>query len=226
MDGDLPCAVAGTDGADHYRSRNALSLCTVPACSAVALGQSGRSGRDGTMAGWLDGVLVLRRQSRILQPDLRRARNRDADADVVLSLGFCRPAWCRVECRTGAPDGSGYDGRTGAAGWPPRRGCGRYGCSAGMILTSLGRRPTVCSRLYPTREDQMAESVYKVIELIGTSTESWDAAGRAAVERAAQTLRDLRIAEVVEQDIQINNGKVEAYRVKLKVSFKYEKETD
>ncbi len=72
----------------------------------------------------------------------------------------------------------------------------------------------------------MAESVYKVIELIGTSTESWEAAGRAAVERAAQTLRDLRVAEVVEQDIQITDGKVEAYRVKLRVSFKYEKETD
>ena len=72
----------------------------------------------------------------------------------------------------------------------------------------------------------MAENVYKVIELIGTSTKSWEAAGRAAVERAAQTLRDLRIAEVVEQDIQITDGKVEAYRVKLKVSFKYEKETD
>jgi flavin-binding protein dodecin len=72
----------------------------------------------------------------------------------------------------------------------------------------------------------MAENVYKVIELIGTSTESWEAAGRAAVERAAQTLRDLRIAEVVEQDMQITDGKVEAYRVKLKVSFKYEKETD
>src|SRR5919199_2349309 len=148
MDGDLPCAVAGTDGADHCCSWDALSLCTVPACGAVALGQSGRSERDGTMAGWLDGFLVLRRQSRVLQRGLRRARDRDADADVVLSLGFCRPVWCRVECRTGAPDGSGYDGRTGAAGWPPRRGCGRYGCSAGMILTSLSRRPTVCSRLY------------------------------------------------------------------------------
>ena len=72
----------------------------------------------------------------------------------------------------------------------------------------------------------MAENVYKVIELIGTSTESWEAAGRAAVERAAQILRDLRIAEVVEQDIQINNGRVEAYRVKLRVSFKYEKDED
>ena len=72
----------------------------------------------------------------------------------------------------------------------------------------------------------MAESVYKVIELVGTSTESWEAAGRAAVERAAQILRDIRIAEVVEQDIQINNGRVEAYRVKLRVSFKYEKDED
>ena len=69
----------------------------------------------------------------------------------------------------------------------------------------------------------MAESVYKVVELIGTSTESWEAAGRAAVERAAETLRDLRIAEVVEQDIQVSDGKVENYRVKLKVSFKYER---
>ncbi len=68
----------------------------------------------------------------------------------------------------------------------------------------------------------MAESVYKVIELVGTSTESWEKAAAAAVERASKTLRDLRIAEVVEQDMQIENGKVLAYRTKLKVSFKYE----
>lgn len=68
----------------------------------------------------------------------------------------------------------------------------------------------------------MAESVYKVIELIGTSTESWEKAAKAAVERAAETLRELRIAEVVEQDIQLKDGKVESYRTKLKVSFKYE----
>ena len=68
----------------------------------------------------------------------------------------------------------------------------------------------------------MAESVYKVLELIGTSTESWERAASAAVERAAETLRDLRVAEVVEQDMQITDGKVEAFRVKLKVSFKYE----
>ena len=69
----------------------------------------------------------------------------------------------------------------------------------------------------------MAESVYKVIELVGTSTESWERAAAAAVGRAAETLRDLRIAEVVQQDVQIaNDGKVEAFRVKLKLSFKYE----
>ena len=69
----------------------------------------------------------------------------------------------------------------------------------------------------------MADSVYKVIELIGTSTESWEQAARAAVERAAESLRDLRIAEVTEQDVQIKDGKVELYRTKLKVSFKYER---
>jgi len=68
----------------------------------------------------------------------------------------------------------------------------------------------------------VAESVYKVIELVGTSTESWDKAGKAAVERAAETLRDLRIAEVTEQDIEIRDGKVALYRMKLKVSFKFE----
>lgn len=68
----------------------------------------------------------------------------------------------------------------------------------------------------------MSESVYKVIELIGTSTESWEKAAKAAVERAAKTLRDLRVAEIVQQDVQLDNGKVEAYRVKVKVSFKYE----
>ncbi len=68
----------------------------------------------------------------------------------------------------------------------------------------------------------MAESVYKIIELVGTSTESWEKAAAAAVVRASQTLRDLRVAEVVQLDLQLNNGKIEAYRAKLKVSFKYE----
>jgi flavin-binding protein dodecin len=68
----------------------------------------------------------------------------------------------------------------------------------------------------------MAESVYKVIELIGTSTESWEKAAAAAVARASKTLRDLRIAEVAELDMQLKNGKVEFYRARLRVSFKYE----
>jgi flavin-binding protein dodecin len=68
----------------------------------------------------------------------------------------------------------------------------------------------------------MADSVYKVIELVGTSTDSWEKAARAAVERAAQSLRDLRVAEVVELDMVLNDGKVEAYRAKVKVSFKFE----
>ena len=68
----------------------------------------------------------------------------------------------------------------------------------------------------------MAESVYKVIELIGTSTESWEKAAKAAVERAAESLRDLRVAEVIEQDLVISEGKVEAFRTKVSVSFKYE----
>ncbi len=67
----------------------------------------------------------------------------------------------------------------------------------------------------------MAESVYKVIELVGTSTESWEKAAATAVARAGESLRDLRIAEVVDLDMQIKDGSVEAYRAKVKVSFKY-----
>ncbi len=68
----------------------------------------------------------------------------------------------------------------------------------------------------------MVESVYKVIELVGTSTESWEKAAAAAVARAGESLRDLRIAEVVTLDMQIKDGVVETYRAKVKISFKYE----
>jgi len=67
----------------------------------------------------------------------------------------------------------------------------------------------------------MAESVYKVIEIVGTSTDSWEKAAKAAVDRASKSLKDLRIAEVRQLDLQMKNGKVEAYRARLKVSFKY-----
>jgi len=68
----------------------------------------------------------------------------------------------------------------------------------------------------------MPNSVYKIIELVGTSTESWEKAATNAVERASKSLRDLRIAEVDTLDLQINDGKIEAYRAKVKVSFKFE----
>lgn len=68
----------------------------------------------------------------------------------------------------------------------------------------------------------MAESVYKVIELVGTSDQSWEKAAAAAVDLASKSLRDLRIAEVVELDMQLEDGKVRTYRAKVKLSFKYE----
>ena len=68
----------------------------------------------------------------------------------------------------------------------------------------------------------MPESVYKIIELVGTSTESWEKAATNAVIKASETLRDLRIAEISAMDLQIKDGKVESYRCKVKVSFKFE----
>ena len=68
----------------------------------------------------------------------------------------------------------------------------------------------------------MPESVYNIIELVGTSTDSWEEAAKAAVDKASKTLRDLRIAEVSQLDMHLENGKIAAYRAKVKVSFKYE----
>jgi dodecin len=69
----------------------------------------------------------------------------------------------------------------------------------------------------------MADSVYRVTELVGTSSESWEQAATSAVQTASQTLRDLRIAEVVKLDLQLENGQVRAYRARIQVSFKYER---
>lgn len=80
-----------------------------------------------------------------------------------------------------------------------------------------GQRPT-----QDDKETDMAESVYKVIELVGTSTESWEKAATVAIKRAAKTLRDLRVAEISQLDMVLKDGKVESYRAKVKVSFKYE----
>ena len=71
------------------------------------------------------------------------------------------------------------------------------------------------------KDTGMSESVYKIIELVGTSTESWEKAATAAVTKASESLRDLRVAEVTEQDLVIEDGKVTAFRAKVKVSFKY-----
>jgi flavin-binding protein dodecin len=68
----------------------------------------------------------------------------------------------------------------------------------------------------------MTESVYKVIELVGTSPESWEKAAASAVEMAAKTLRDLRVAEIVKLDLQIDDGKVVAYRARVNISFKFQ----
>ncbi len=70
----------------------------------------------------------------------------------------------------------------------------------------------------------MPESVYKVIELVGSSPESWEKAAAAAVETASKSLRDLRVAEIVQLDMHLENGKILAYRAKVKVSFKYDRE--
>jgi flavin-binding protein dodecin len=67
----------------------------------------------------------------------------------------------------------------------------------------------------------MPESVYKIIELVGTSTESWEKAAAAAVKMASASLRDLRIAEIAELDMQLEEGEIKAYRAKVKLSFKY-----
>ena len=72
------------------------------------------------------------------------------------------------------------------------------------------------------KEIEMVDSVYKFIELVGTSSESWEKAAAVAVEAASKTLRDLRIAEIVELDMQIEDGKIQTYRAKVRVSFKYE----
>lgn len=86
-----------------------------------------------------------------------------------------------------------------------------------MTLVPLGGSFRSCRE-----EIVMADSVYKVIQLVGTSTESWEQAAAAAIDRASGSLRDLRVAEIAELDVVIDNGAVSAYRAKVNVSFKYE----
>jgi flavin-binding protein dodecin len=96
-----------------------------------------------------------------------------------------------------------------------------FGADTPMLDLACGRR--TCVLPHTEREDDMSESVYKVIELIGTSKDSWEKAAAAAVNRAGKSLRDLRVAEVVKLDLQLDaKGQIEAYRAKLNVSFKFE----
>jgi flavin-binding protein dodecin len=76
----------------------------------------------------------------------------------------------------------------------------------------------------PTEEEKMAESVYRVTEVVGVSSDSWEQAAKNAVEMVGQSVRDLRVAEVVRQDVTIEDGKISGFRIRLGVSFKYEKE--
>jgi Uncharacterized conserved protein len=94
----------------------------------------------------------------------------------------------------------------------------------GSCLGNLSFSPAGGRKTRIVEEARMAEGVYKVIELVGTSSESWEKAAAAAVERASKSLRSLRIAEVSELDMQLEDGKVQTYRAKVKVSFKYEGE--
>jgi flavin-binding protein dodecin len=97
--------------------------------------------------------------------------------------------------------------------WPVRRPDAVIPCAAGQSTPQFSLE----------WEQDMAESVYKVIELVGTSTDSWEKAAKAAVDRAGESLRDLRVAEVTDLDMALENGKVKAFRAKVKVSFKFER---
>ena len=95
--------------------------------------------------------------------------------------------------------------------------------SANILMLDFTTAGSTCFLLQTEQEDDMPDSVYKVIELIGTSSDSWEKAAANAVGQAAKTLRDLRIAEVVKLDMQLDEkGNVESYRAKLNVSFKFE----
>ena len=75
--------------------------------------------------------------------------------------------------------------------------------------------------IHKRKEDKMADSVYKFIDLVGSSTTSWEDAAKNAVETASKSLRDLRVAEILKLDMKVENGKVTAYRARVKLSFKY-----
>jgi dodecin len=134
----------------------------------------------------------------------------------------------RISSTRTAPDAR----KTTAAASPPgsRAFAGATVGTGGIIAGGSGQTPRPhagvkeCGLFRPPAQQEaaMADSVYRVTEVIGVSSESWEAAARTAVETAAKTVRDLRIAEVLRQDVTIENGQVTAYRVRLGISFKYD----
>jgi dodecin len=119
-------------------------------------------------------------------------------------------------------DGYAADGR-------PYRQPHPAACAVGRFLSPGGNGdrprplPTLRSPVLTRKEDAMAESIYKVIELIGTSTKSWEDAAKNAVETASKSLRDLRVAEITKLDLKIEHGKATAFRARVSLSFKYQK---
>ena len=116
-----------------------------------------------------------------------------------------------------------------------RKGCGALPSGTAVLVLDrcpdrvhtgggcAGSRWRLAERTGVGKEQAMAESVYKVVELVGSSPESWERAAALAIETASQTLRDLRVARIVEQDIHIEDGRPLTYRVKMELSFKYER---
>src|SRR5438046_4940004 len=110
------------------------------------------------------------------------------------------------------------------ATWPiASRGARSHGCGPPMRLTSqCGRSRASAHKTREAARARKKEGVYKIVEVVGVSEKSWEDAGRAAVATAAGTLRDLRVAEVTQMDMKVDNGKVSAFRTRVSLSFKYE----
>src|SRR5512144_1376431 len=146
------------------------------------------------------------------------------EATAGTPSGACCFAMRHARPVAGGPAGRGATNTVNAVGASTELRRRRFGSSASqppdICALSVGESPatTVSSR----KEDGMPDGVYRVTEVIGVSSESWEAAARNAVQTAAQSVRDLRIAEVIRQDVTIENGDVSAYRVRLGISFKYE----
>src|SRR5919204_3180700 len=139
--------------------------------------------------------------------------------------------WPAVDARRPPPratgpcrDPAGVPGPAQAASWPRMGQTHRRPASANSVPpVSAGTQATlVCGESEARGRTCMAESVYRVTQVIGTSTDSWEAAARNAVETAARTVRDLRVAEVEQLDVTIENGRVTSYRAKVNISFKYD----